>query len=80
MLEDDDVMRQKQLLLALHIDDEVGIGGVEVVQRDILQPVNCLQHRALHNGCGEARMGEEDEDFFCFRHPSPLKADELHCL
>ena len=72
MLEDDDVMRQKQLLLAFHIDEEVGIGGVKVMQRDILQPIDCVQHRPLHHGGGEARMGEEDEDFFLLCHCAPV--------
>ena len=62
MLEHDQVVRAEKRLLVLHVQQEVRVAFVEVVERHALDAPHRLGQGAMHARLVERRMREQDED------------------
>ena len=63
MLQNNEVVVQQQFLFMVHVDQEIGIGGVDVMNGDAVQIPDSAQHFRLHDGVRHFWMGKNDEDF-----------------
>ena len=62
VLEDDEVVFGEQLLLALDVDEEVGIGLVQIVEGDAGQVPDFADEAHVDPAFLQGGMGEKDED------------------
>ena len=58
MLQHEHVVAEQLRLLAPRVDHEVGIVGVEIADRDVVQSPDGREHRALHHGLAQPRVSE----------------------
>ncbi len=61
VLPDNDIVFQQELLFFLHIDIEIGISFVQVVESDALKVLRMRHQAALHPRLFQHGMCEEDE-------------------
>ncbi len=61
MMKNDEIVREKKLLLAFDIHVKIGIGFVQIVEGDSLEPVNIANQALVDAGFFKSGMREEEE-------------------
>src|SRR4029077_21225607 len=64
MLKNDDIVAQQQLLLAVHVHEEIGVFFIEIVDRHILQGAHGSDELSIDSGFLESRMSKLNQNSF----------------